>query len=156
MPKLCTLYLTAPIFVASKPNRVTVTGARVDGKNIENFEDPTIVSVALDDVNYTTKQINSPVTVAENCPPQDDGTHRVSFFVEFDKPKWFPPSIMHRPTDGELVSKPIDQIANGHIQPSFYTIEEQWFGENSISNISSWKHERGNACCLEMVDPMFS
>lgn len=39
------------------------------------------------------------------------------------------------------------------IQPSFYTLEEVWFGRNLLVDVPPWHSERGSACCIEMIDP---
>jgi hypothetical protein len=152
-----------PIDISAVSNCLTVTNAKMVGKNTVYFEDATITSESMsyldvDGVNYTTTHITPPVTVAVNLPPQDDGTHEVSF-MELDKPAWCPGSVKNgRSTDGESVSGAIEQSTTTSrtttpIQPSYYTMEEQWFGENLISHLTPWENDRNSACCLEMTDP---
>jgi hypothetical protein len=61
----------------------TISNGKIAGKNIAYFDDPTITTETFSKNNVTIADgnHNNLVVVAENWPPQDDGTHKLSFTV---------------------------------------------------------------------------
>jgi hypothetical protein len=140
--------IISTIYVGSTSCR-TLSDGRIAGKNIAYFDDATITTETMSKNNVISADANHSnlVAVAENWPPQDDGTHQLSFIDLSSRRSTSKTRLLN---DGEIVSHPMNK---NPIQPSFYTIEEAWFGEYLLSNTRPWEHERGNACCLDMIDP---